>query len=263
MKTRIISAIVALIIVVPLIILGELPYYIGMGIISVIGYYEINKTIDKDNKIPLYIKIAILIPYLCMIVYGTKSQEFMIDHKLIILDIFVCMLPLIGVNKKMYDADDALKMLAFTLLLGISFNFMIVIRNISLYYLLYVVTITIMSDTFAHFFGTMIGKIKLCPEVSPNKTVEGLIGGVFFGTFLGSVFFITVIEPNANVLLVILISFILSLISEIGDLIFSAIKRKYNVKDYGNIMPGHGGVIDRLDSIIFAMLAFSYLVSLF
>ena len=63
MKTRIISAIVALIIVVPLIILGELPYYIGMGIISVIGYYEINKTIDKDNKIPLYIKIAILIPY--------------------------------------------------------------------------------------------------------------------------------------------------------------------------------------------------------
>ena len=263
MKTRIISAIVALIIVVPLIILGELPYYIGMGIISVIGYYEINKTIDKDNKIPLDIKIAILIPYLCMIVYGTKSQEFMIDHKLIILDIFVCMLPLIGVNKKMYDADDALKMLAFTLLLGISFNFMIVIRNISLYYLLYVVTITIMSDTFAHFFGTMIGKIKLCPEVSPNKTVEGLIGGVFFGTFLGSVFFLTIIEPNANVLLVILISFILSLISEIGDLIFSAIKRKYNVKDYGNIMPGHGGVIDRLDSIIFAMLAFSYLVSLF
>ena len=263
MKTRIISAIVALIIVVPLIILGGIPYYIGMGLVSIIGFYEINKTIDKSERIPLYIKIGILIPYLCMVLYGTGSNEFMIDHKLLILDIFICTLPLIGVNKKYYDADDALKMLAVTLLLGISFNFMIVIRNISLYYLLYVVTITIASDTFAHFFGTMIGKTKLCPEVSPNKTVEGLVGGVTFGTFLGSVFFMTLIAPNANIYLVVLISFILSLISEIGDLIFSAIKRKYNVKDYGNIMPGHGGVLDRLDSIIFAMLAFSYLVSLF
>ena len=100
-------------------------------------------------------------------------------------------------------------------------------------------------------------------KISPNKTVEGFIGGVFFGTFLGSVLFLTVISTTANVFLVIVISLILSIISELGDLVFSAIKRKYGVKDYGNIMPGHGGVLDRLDSFIFAILAFSYLVSFF
>jgi phosphatidate cytidylyltransferase len=263
MKKRIISAIVALIIVIPLIVLGGIPYYIGMTIVGVIAFYEMTEVFAKEKKIPVYVKLAILITYLCMIVYGAGSYEFSIDHKLIILNIFMCMLPLVGLERKAYDADDALKMLAFSLLLAIAFNFMIVIRNISLYYLLYVLTITICSDTFAHFVGTMIGKHKLCPHVSPNKTVEGLIGGVFFGTFLGSVFFMTLINANAKLFLVVLISFILSLISELGDLIFSAIKRKYGVKDYGNIMPAHGGVLDRLDSSIFAILAFSYLVSLF
>ena len=103
----------------------------------------------------------------------------------------------------------------------------------------------------------------MCPAISPNKTVEGMIGGVFFGTFIGTVFFTTVINVDARLFLVILISLALSLVAEFGDLVFSSIKRKYGVKDYGNIMPGHGGVLDRLDSIIFAILAFSYLVSLF
>ena len=147
--------------------------------------------------------------------------------------------------------------------LGIAFNFLIVIRNIDILFLLYVVLVTIMSDTFAHFFGTKIGKNKLCPKVSPNKTVEGLLGGLFFGTFIGSVFFLTFINTMSNIFYVIVISLALSLIAEFGDLVFSAIKRRYNVKDYGNIMPGHGGVLDRLDSILFAILAFSYLVSFF
>ena len=120
-----------------------------------------------------------------------------------------------------------------------------------------------MSDTFAHFFGTKIGRHKLCPKVSPNKTVEGMIGGVFFGTFIGSVFFNTFINTNANLFFVVIISLALSLVAEFGDLVFSSIKRRYGVKDYGNIMPGHGGVLDRLDSILFAILAFSYLVSFF
>ena len=263
MKQRVISAIIALIIVVPLIILGGIPYYIGMGVISIIGYYEITNVIGKEKEIPLYIRLIVLATYVSIIASTIKEASFILDPKFIVLNIFACTLPLIVYDKSKYDSDDAFKLLAYTLLLAISFSFMIVIRNISLYYLLYVITITIMSDTFAHFIGTMIGKKKLCPKVSPNKTVEGFIGGVFFGTFLGSVLFLTVVMPSANVFLVIVISLILSIISELGDLVFSAIKRKYGVKDYGNIMPGHGGVVDRLDSIIFAILAFSYLVTLF
>lgn len=264
MKERVISAIVALIIIIPLIIVGGYAYYIGVGVLSVIAYYEIISVREKEKKIYPMVKLMSLVTYLCIVLSSAISgATFNIDYRLFILDLFVCLLPLIALDKKEYDAEDALVLVSITMFLGIAFNFLIIIRNMNILYLLYVVLITIMSDTFAHFFGTKIGKIKLCPNVSPNKTVEGMIGGVFFGTFIGSVFFNTFINIDANIFYTIIISLALSLIAEFGDLVFSAIKRRYGVKDYGNIMPGHGGVLDRLDSILFAVLAFSYLVSFF
>ena len=263
MKKRVISAIVALIIVIPLIILGGYPYYFGVGILSIIGFYEMISVREREKKIHPFVKILSLVSYLCIVMSSVTKKSFDIDYRLFILDLFVCMLPLIVLDRKDYDAEDALCLVAITMFLSISFNFLIVIRNMNILYLVYVVLITIMSDTFAHFFGTKIGKHKLCPKVSPNKTVEGLVGGLFFGTFIGSVFFLTFINTMSSVFYVIIISLSLSLIAEFGDLVFSAIKRRYDVKDYGNIMPGHGGVLDRLDSILFAILAFSYLVSFF
>lgn len=264
MKKRVISAIVALIIVVPIILIGGYAYYIGVGIISVVGFHELLKVREEEKKIPMVMKGITLLTYLAIVMSAISTQgSFSIDYRLFILNMFACLIPLIAMERKKYDAEDALFILAATLFLGISFNFLIVIRNMSLFYLLYVVLITIMSDTFAHFWGTKIGSVKLCPNVSPNKTVEGMIGGTIFGTFIGAAFFLTFINPNASVLLTGVISLALSLVAQFGDLVFSAIKRRYGVKDYGNIMPGHGGVLDRLDSIIFAILAFSYLVAFF
>lgn len=264
MKQRVISAIIALIVVIPLIILGGYAYYVGVGIMSILAYYEIVKVREKEKKMDTSIKLLGLVAYLCIIMSAIiKKDSFNIDYRLYILDLFVCLLPLVVMTKKEYDAEDALVLVSITLLLGIAFNFLIVIRNLSILYLLYVVLVTIMADTFAHFFGTKIGKIKLCPKVSPNKTVEGLLGGLFFGTFIGTMFFITFINVNSSVFYVAVVSLTISLAAEFGDLVFSAIKRRYGVKDYGNIMPGHGGVLDRLDSILFAVLAFSYLYSFF
>lgn len=264
MKKRVISAIIALIIVVPIILIGGYAYYIGVGIISVVGLHELLKVREEEKKIPMVMKGITLLTYLAIVMSAISTQGgFSIDYRLFILNMFACLIPLIAMERKKYDAEDALFVLAATLFLGISFNFLIVIRNMSLFYLLYVVLITIMSDTFAHFWGTKIGSVKLCPNVSPNKTVEGMIGGTIFGTFIGAAFFLTFINPNASVLLIGVISLALSLVAQFGDLVFSAIKRRYGVKDYGNIMPGHGGVLDRLDSIIFAILAFSYLVAFF
>lgn len=264
MKKRVISAIVALIIVIPLIILGGYAYYAGIGILSVIGFYEIISVREREKKLPLVMKCLSLVTFLCIVMSSMANKTgFDIDYRLFILDLFVCLIPLITLKRKDYDCDDALFLVAVTLFLGIAFNFLIIIRNLSMFYLLFVLLITIMSDTFAHFWGTKIGRIKLCPNVSPNKTVEGMIGGTIFGTFIGSVFFLTFIDTTSSIILVGIVSLTLSLVAQFGDLVFSAIKRKYDVKDYGNIMPGHGGVLDRLDSIIFAVLAFSYLVSFF
>ena len=100
-----------------------------------------------------------------------------------------------------------------------------------------------------------MGKHKLAPTISPNKTIEGSIIGSLMGTMMGSAFYYNIIDKS-NLWLVILISFILTILAQIGDLFFSSIKRSYKIKDFSNLIPGHGGVLDRLDSVLFVILGF-------
>lgn len=114
--------------------------------------------------------------------------------------------------------------------------------------------VAFMSDAFALFAGMLFGKHKLAPELSPKKTVEGCIGG-----FVGAVVSINVYGAvlqfgfglQVNYVLLGLYGLLGSAVSQLGDLSFSYIKREYGIKDYGNILPGHGGVLDRFDSVIF------------
>ena len=108
----------------------------------------------------------------------------------------------------------------------------------------------------------MIGTHKLCPKISPNKTVEGLIGGLLFCLVICVPTFITLTNYTGRVSLIILLILLLSVSSTFGDLVFSSIKRYFNIKDYGKIMPGHGGAMDRLDSLLFVLLTFYILFNL-
>jgi len=105
------------------------------------------------------------------------------------------------------------------------------------------------SDTFAYFTGKMIGRHKLSPNLSPNKTIEGAIGGIL-GSLLLTILFIR-LNNLGNYIELSLLSIICSMMSIIGDLSASKVKRIVKIKDFGNIMPGHGGVLDRFDSILF------------
>ena len=96
----------------------------------------------------------------------------------------------------------------------------------------------------------------MCPQISPKKTVEGLIGGVLMGTFVASAFYNTVINSHISLVLVILLTLLLCLVGQLGDLIFSSIKRYYGVKDFSHLIPEHGGILDRFDSLIFVVLAY-------
>ena len=108
----------------------------------------------------------------------------------------------------------------------------------------------------------LLGSHKLLESVSPKKTWEGMIGGTIFGVLISSTFYHVVVDPNLPIYVLLIITTFLSIIGQFGDLVFSAIKRYYNKKDFSNIMPGHGGVLDRLDSIIFVILGFMFFISI-
>ena len=102
----------------------------------------------------------------------------------------------------------------------------------------------------------LIGKHKLLKDVSPKKTIEGSIGGLAIGSFVGIMFYINVINPTISLSRLIIGTIALSVVGQIGDLLFSKIKREHKVKDFSNLIPEHGGVLDRLDSLIFVLIAF-------
>ena len=126
------------------------------------------------------------------------------------------------------------------------------------FYLLLALGAAWLSDTSAYFVGTFLGKHKLAPKVSPKKTIEGTIGGLVLSTgllLLLGLLYQNLVGVSVNFAVLALISPVLSMIGMLGDLSASAIKREYGVKDFGNIMPGHGGILDRFDSVLFTLPA--------
>jgi phosphatidate cytidylyltransferase len=128
-------------------------------------------------------------------------------------------------------------------------------------FILTVFILTWTSDTGAFFIGKRFGKNKLSPSISPNKTVEGAIGGIFFSAvaaiILASLFL------NINTFYAVILGIIISISGQIGDLFESFIKRQIGVKDSGDILPGHGGILDRFDSLMFTGPTFYYIFKLF
>lgn len=258
MKQRIISAIIALIICIPIILIGKIPFYLGGSLIGLIGFYELYKC--RGKELPTSIKIISVILF-CLFMLDNVGKNIIINtNEKLLISILLLMLPIVYYNKsKKYDIEDALFSLGSIIFLGVGFNKLLLTREESIYTFLYLLMITIMTDTFAYFTGKLIGKNKMCESVSPNKTWEGFIGGLVFGVLTSSVFFISAFSYEGSVFVVILISLVLSIVGQIGDLVFSSIKRHFKIKDFGNIMPGHGGVLDRLDSLLFVVIAFSFL----
>ena len=257
MKVRLISAIVMLALFIPLLMLGGLAYAILMAVLSVISLWELLRIRAVQKKFPPFLMLLsyILVIFLTLNNYKDVTFMYTMDYKMMASMLFIYLIPMVFINNnKRYGLDDALFMTASTLFIGISFSLLILLRNFSLDYVIFIFIITVITDTFAYITGKNIGKHKLAPKISPKKTIEGTIGGTLMGTFMATMFYVTVINPAVNIFVILFITTILSLIGQIGDLVFSSIKREYERKDFSNIIPGHGGILDRLDSIIFVVL---------
>ena len=259
MKKRILSAFIMIAVFVPLLIIGGISFAIFMTILALVGLYEILHIRETRKPFPLPIKI---IAYLMVIFFSMtnfKSIEFLynVDYRVMTFIIFVFLVPMVYINDtKKYNINDALFLIGSTLFIGMSFNLLIITRNYDISYIIYLFLITTITDTFAFFTGKLIGKHKLCPDISPKKTIDGVVGGTLMGVVAASAFYMTIINNCNSLLIVILVTTLLSLVGQVGDLVFSIIKRYYGKKDFSNLIPGHGGILDRFDSIIFVALTF-------
>ncbi len=265
MTKRVISAIIALLIFIPIILKGGWLFNFVSYLIALIGLKEFIDAKSKKKEVPFLITLLayIFLSLIILVDVTSSSTLFSLDYRVLAALFIAFLLPVVLYHdQKKYSVTDAFYIIGGLLFLGISMALLIMLRYIDLKIFVFLFTITITTDIFAYLTGMLIGKHKLLTEISPNKTWEGLIGGTIMGVFVSVMFYHTCIDLNVSLWLLISICIFLSLLGQFGDLVFSAIKRYFGVKDFGNIMPGHGGILDRLDSIIFVVLGFVFFINI-
>lgn len=249
MKTRIITAIAAILLFFPFVIFGGWPFYAIMAVISAIGLYELFKMRDMTNyPVPMMFSMVLL---WVLLVPSIDAFEWIKQYQQeILLFVSLLLLSYTVLVKNKFTFEDAGFMLLTAIYLGLGFHYFIEAQRAGLEFIFFAIIIILATDTGAYFSGRAFGRRKLWPEISPNKTIEGAIGGMALAVVLGVVFQF-VFPVHDSIIVVILVSLIGSGIGQIGDLVESAFKRYYVVKDSGHILPGHGGILDRFDSWLF------------
>lgn len=259
MKERIISAIIALIIVVPLILLGGIFYKVGVCIIALLALKEILDLPKSHEKYPNFIIGVAAILLVTFILSNSRASIYdCFSYQLLALSILFLMLPVIFYKDHKYSSRDALYLLGVIYFLGIVFNLFVIFRMKNLNLFIFLLIIPMINDIFAYLIGCKFGKNKLCPLISPKKTWEGSIGGLVIGTLVSLLIYNFLVGSISIKIIIGVI--ILSIAGQTGDLVMSSIKRENGVKDFSNIMPGHGGILDRLDSIIFVFITYIVLL---
>lgn len=257
MKKRIISAVIAIILVAVCFLLGVIPFTIGVAALAALGYLETLDLKESHKPYPKYIKV---LGFLCLeliILSHIKGNIIYtgINYASIAITALALTIPTIFDFKGKYTTKEALYLIGTIIFLGVFFNSILIVYTANKWFLIYLLLVATMTDTFAMLIGCLIGKHKLIPKVSPKKSIEGSVAGTIIATIISTVFYLTIVGKY-NVIIIVLMSIILSILGQLGDLFFSKIKRENEIKDFSNIMPGHGGILDRLDSLSFIMLGY-------
>lgn len=254
MKQRILTALIALAIFFPLVLIGGLPFTIAIYLIASIGLFELYRMKDMSIfSIHGLLTWLLLATLLMPSEWTAIVQDTIHTSKMEIVSALILMLLIYTVtSKNRYTFEHAAFSAFSALYVGIGFFYLIETRFFGFVYVFYALLIIWMTDSGAYFIGRKLGKRKLWPEISPNKTVEGFVGGIIFAVLFACI--IQYFYPIASTFgIMIIVTVIASIVGQLGDLVESALKRHFNVKDSGNLLPGHGGILDRFDSLLFVL----------
>ncbi|WP_195428294.1 phosphatidate cytidylyltransferase [Clostridium sp. D46t1_190503_E9] len=226
-------------------------------VISVCGLYEFYKALKEKKFKPVPIVGYALLAIFYLI--GNNFEEIM--YIIVLAAIVLLIIPII--NLKYTFIDVSITLLGF-LYIGVLFSFIPIVNSkTGGEYLVWLIFLgSWVADTTAYYAGKYLGKRKICPEVSPKKTVAGSVGG-FLGSTIGcGIYGLIIVNyvPEVSIIHFFLIGALCGIMGQFGDLVASSVKRYVGIKDYSNLIPGHGGILDRFDSILFnAAVVFYYL----
>ncbi len=263
MKTRIITGAALVVVLAAMLLTPPVVLTGAIIVISLIGLYEFYKATamwDKKCVCAVGLLAAIAMPFL----HRIDSALYMpIAYGFMFL-LFVSMLTM----HKTVSVTDAAMVIFSVVYVPYFLTNLLYIREMNcgnvLIWLPFVGAF--LTDTCAYFAGVFLGKHKLCPEISPKKTIEGSVGGIL-GCMGACMLYGLILEKawalDVNYLNLAILGIIMAIVSQIGDLSASIIKRKFGIKDYGKLFPGHGGILDRLDSVIMiAPIVYVFLANL-
>ncbi|WP_227395511.1 phosphatidate cytidylyltransferase [Jeotgalibacillus aurantiacus] len=253
MKQRIITGLIAAGLFVPVVLIGGILFEIGVYLIATIALYEVLRMRSiQFRSIPGAISMITLWTFLLPDEYYEVLN--MLNYSKIEMALLSVLLLLVYtvLKKNRFTFDDAAFAVFAMLYVGIGFYYFIETRSADLLWIVFALLIIWTTDSGAYFIGKSMGKKKLWPDISPNKTVEGFVGGIVSAVVVILIF--SLVAPlGTPIWYLLLATVILSAFGQIGDLVESALKRHYGVKDSGNILPGHGGLLDRFDSLLFVL----------
>lgn len=251
-KTRLLSGIVLVIAALVLIITGGDVLLISTLIISYIGMFELYRIFHIEKEAVGIIGYLVATVYYCNLKFA-----FLPDTMVFVLGVLILMMFAYVFTYPKYKTEQVLAAFFGVFYVAVMLSYVYQTRMIEAgAYIVWLVFLCSWGcDTCAYCVGMLIGKHKMSPKLSPKKSVEGAVGGVAGAALLtiiyGMIFKNAMQIDQTHVWIMAGISAVGALISMVGDLTASAIKRNYEIKDYGKLIPGHGGILDRFDSVIF------------
>lgn len=259
-KTRLLSGIILVILALITVITGQDLLFGVLLLISLIGMSELYKVVGVHKKLLGFVGYVSGIIYYICIRFGSKEQivPLIIGFLILLMAVYVFSFPKYVAQQIMFVFFGIFYV---AMMLSYVYQTRMLSQGVFLVWLIFLCSWG--SDTCAYCVGMLIGKHKMAPKLSPKKSVEGGIGGILGAALLGTIYALAINKfatgADANILHYAIICGVGSIISQVGDLAASAIKRNYDIKDYGKLIPGHGGILDRFDSVIFTAPVIYYL----